>query len=182
MTEPDPFWTEVHRQLPAADIVLLPPEPPAPPATSDSRLVAAIRARQTREAAHATLAEAWAQLAGPVPRPATARRTWWALEPGGQLAQLELIAWSAGRPGPGVAEVLATARAAVDAAAGTVDEQRWARSGGLRLVTELAGHSVELYGTLDPPGLTATVLSPPLPLPPDLGGELTGTGTEEVPL
>ena len=53
---------------------------------------------------------------------------------------------------------------------------------GLRLVTELAEHGVELYGTLDPPGLTATVLSPPLAVPADLGQELLATGTEEVPL
>jgi hypothetical protein len=174
------FWNELHRLLPDADIVLLPPEPPAPPVTADSRLVAAIRARQVREAAQATLIEAWAQLAGSVPRPATVRRTWWAAQPGGQVVQLELIAWQPDVGDP--AALLAAARDVIDAASGPVDEERWARASGLRLVTTLADHTVELYGTLDPRGLTATVLGPPLALPPDLGAELTALGTETVDL
>jgi hypothetical protein len=63
-----------------------------------------------------------------------------------------------------------------------VDEHCWASSGGLRLVTDLAEHAVELYGTLHPPGLTLTVLSPPVALPGDLGADLIAAGTEEVPL
>jgi hypothetical protein len=40
---------------------------------------------------------------------------------------------------------------------------------------------VELYGTLDPPGLTVTVLSPPLAMPTDLGEDLLAAGTEQAP-
>jgi hypothetical protein len=180
-TGPDPSWAEVHRLLPDVDIVLLPPQPPTPPPSTDSRLVAAIRARQTRDAAHATLAEAWHRLAAPVPRPATVRRIWRALEPGARVVRLEIVARYDGQPDPGVADLLTAARATVDAAGGTVDEQRWASSDGLRLVTSLAEHTVELYGTLDPPGLTATVLSPPLAMPTDLGEDLLAAGTEQAP-
>jgi hypothetical protein len=183
MTEPDAFWAEVRRRLPDADIVLLPPEAPdPPPATADSRLVATIRARQIREAAHATLAAAWSRLATTVPRPATVRRIWRSLEPGPRVVRLEVVARYDGQPDPGVAAVLTAARATVEAGGGTVDEQRWASADGLRLVTDLAEHAVELYGTLDPPGLTATVLSPPLAVPPDLGQDLIAAATEEAPL
>jgi hypothetical protein len=182
MTEPDPYWTELRRLLPDADLVLLPPPPPAPPPTGESRLVAAIRARHARDAAHAALAEAWAQLAPTVPRPATVRRTWRAAGPNGELVRLEVVARHAGPPGPGAADVLAAARATVEAAGGAVDEDRWARSAGLRLVTDLAEHTVELYATLDPPGLTATVLGPPLAVPADLAHDLLATGTADAPL
>jgi hypothetical protein len=182
MTEPDPFWAEVRRLLPDVDTVLLPPQSPAPAPTADSRLVGTIRARQTRQVAHAVLAEAWSRLAATVPRPATARRTWRSVQPAGRAQRLEVVARHDGEPEPSVTDVLTVARATVDAGGGQVDEQRWADSGGLRLVTELAGHTVELYGTLAPPGLTATVLSPPLAVPPDLAQDLLGTGTEAVPL
>jgi hypothetical protein len=172
----------VHRLLPDADIVQLPPPAPAPPPTTESRLVAAIRARWTSEAAHATLAEAWSRLAATVPRPATVRRTWRAVEPGARAIRLELVARYAGVPDPSVADVLTVARAAVEAGGGTVDEPRWAGSGGRWLVAGLAEHAVELYATVTPPGLTATLLSPPLAVPADLGNDLLATGTEQVPL
>lgn len=181
-TPPDPFWAEARRLLPDADMVVLPPPPPAPPATSDSRLVGTIRARQTRDAAHATLAEAWSRLAATVPRPATVRRTWRSVAPDARVVRLEVIARHDGEADPGIGDVLAVARAAVQAGGGTVDEQRWIASGGRWLVTRLAEHTVELYGTSDPAGLTATVLSPPLAVPPALGNDLIAAGTEGVPL
>jgi hypothetical protein len=182
MTEPDRYWAEVRRLLTDADLVLLPAPPPAPPPTRESRLIAAIRARQTRDAAHATLALAWTRLAPTLPRPATVRRTWRAAGPDGGLIRLELVARHDGPAGPDAADPLTAARSTVETSGGSIDEDLWVRSAGLRLVTDLAGHIVELYATRHPPGLTATVLAPPLAVPADLAHDLLTTGTADAPL
>jgi hypothetical protein len=181
MTRTDPFWDEVHRLLPDVDLVLLPPQTEPPPAT-DSRFVAAIRARRTRDGAHAVLAGTWRRLLAGVPEPATVRRLWLAVEPSGRAVRVELVARHAGRPDAGARHLLAAARAEVEAAGGSVAERRWADADGLRLVTAVDGCGVDLYAVLTPPALTLTVLGPPVGVPEDLGRELAAAGPEDVPL
>jgi hypothetical protein len=181
VTRPDPFWDEVRRLLPDVDVVLLPPEVATAPAV-ESRFVASIRARRARDEVQAVLAAAWTRLAAEVPAPATARRTWRAVEPHGGAVRVELTARHPGRPSAGARELLAAARAVVEAAGGVVDERRWADADGLRLVTGLDGCGVELYAVLTPPALTLTVIGPPIAVPEELGRELMAAGPEDVPL
>jgi hypothetical protein len=191
----DPFWAEVTRLLPDVDVVLLPNGEPAQSASSDSRFVAAIRARRARDEAHQALAALWARLLPSLPLPPTCRRAWRAASDNGELIRVELIARHSAardadvgyvdagqqRAGPnGVRETLAAARAEQVAAGVAVDERRWVDAGGLRLVTEVAGHAVELYGVLSPATLTVTVLSPPVQVPVALGRQLVAGTAEQV--
>lgn len=177
----DPFWSEVARLLPDADLVLLPPEDSPGHASNDSRLIGAVRARLVRDEAHRAFVTAWQELAPGEPPPETIRRTWRSLQPDGQLVQLELVARKPGWPAVGIRELLAAARTHQLAADRSVDERRWADSDGLRLVTGIEGHNAELYAALTPPAITLTVLATPAPVPVELGRELVAIGTEQLP-
>jgi hypothetical protein len=174
----DPYWEEVARLLPDADLVLLPPDDPAQP-SDDSRLIGAVRARQVRDEAHRILRITWQELLPDVPTPQLVRRVWRAARPDAALVQVELVARR-----PGVAEprpVLSAARARLLTAGRVVDERRWADSAGLRLVTDVDGHRAELFGVPDPAALTLALLTPPTPVPVELGRELVAAAVEELP-
>jgi hypothetical protein len=180
----DPFWAEVRRLLPDVDIVLLPPERPPPPAARESRLVGTVRARWVVGTAHDTLRTAWDRLLPGLPRPATVRRAWQvsrppAAEPTAVL-RLSLTAGHDLTAAGDAAAVLADARVLVEAGGGAVDDQRWTASGGLRLVTTLSAHVLELTGTGH--AVTVALLSPPLPAPADLATEMGATPPEHAPL
>jgi hypothetical protein len=153
-------------------------QPPDLPAGTDSRLVAAIRARYAREAAHRTYPAEWARLLPDTPAPDTLRRRWRPVGTERAWYEVELAGW---RTHPDVAGALAAARALIDAEGGTLDERRWAESDGLWLRTTVAAQPVELYGTLTPPIVTLTVRSAPIAVPDDLARDLLAAGTEQVP-
>jgi hypothetical protein len=179
----EPFWAEVRRLLPDVDVVLLPPERPAPERTGESRLVGTVRARWVVGTAHSTLRTAWDRLLPGLPRPATVRRAWQVSRPPAaeRTAVLRLALTAAhALDAAAAAAALADARVLVEAAGGAVDDQRWTASGGLRLVTALSAHVLELTGTEH--ALTATLLSPPLPVPADLGTEMGGSPAQQAPL
>jgi hypothetical protein len=163
---------EVRRLLAEAGAIVVDP-PPLPPAT-DTRLVAAIRARHARELAYAAYPVEWDRLLPGVPHPGGLRARWRPLTFQREYYELELTGWS---PTP---DPHATLRAARDLVVGAVDERSWTDSGGLWLRTTGGAHALEVYGVAEPPTVTLTLRTVALAIPDDLARELLAAGTESV--